>query len=103
MNESTQAILNLSQLREKRAAILSIAHQYGVSYIRVFGSVARDEATPESDVDLLVTMPDGASIFDMVGLWLDLKELLQCEVSLVSDQVNDTPFLEQIEKGAIFL
>ena len=39
----------------------------------------------------------------VVGLWLDLKELLQCEVSLVSDQVNDTPFLEQIEKDAIFL
>jgi predicted nucleotidyltransferase len=49
--------------------------------VRVFGSVARGEATPESDVDLLVQMRDGASMFDLVGLWLDLQDLLGCEVS----------------------
>jgi hypothetical protein len=56
--------------------------------VRVFGSVARGEATLESDIDLLVTVKDGASVFDLVGLWLDLQDLLGREVSLITDDLE---------------
>lgn len=36
------------------------------------GSVARGEARPDSDIDLLMTIPGPRSIFDLVGLWLDM-------------------------------
>ncbi len=69
----------------KRAAILALAQKRGAYNVRVFGSVARGEARPDSDVEFLVEFRKGASIFDEVGLWLDLKELLAREVDLAGD------------------
>ena len=85
---------------EQRKAILSLAEAYGATNVRVFGSVARGEAGPDSDVDLLISFPPDRSIFDMVGLWLDLKELLGCEVSLIADGIDDPAFLQRIEQDA---
>jgi uncharacterized protein len=70
---------------DHRDAILKLAAEYGASNVRIFGSVARGEATPESDVDVLVSFPPDRSIFDLTGLWLDLKELLGREVHLSTD------------------
>src|SRR5687768_10048135 len=71
---------------DKREAILKLAQQYGASNVRVFGSVARGEARPDSDVDFLVNFPSDRSIFDLVGLWLDLKDLMGREVDLSTDE-----------------
>jgi hypothetical protein len=46
----------------------------------VFGSYARADATSESDLDLLVDLPEGSSLLDLVGLQLDLSEALGIEV-----------------------
>jgi hypothetical protein len=70
---------------DKRDVILRLAEKYGASDVRVFGSVARGEARPDSDVDFLVSFPLDRSIFDLVGLWLDLKELLGRDVDLSTD------------------
>jgi uncharacterized protein len=70
---------------DKREAILELAAKYGASNVRVFGSVARGEARPDSDVDFIVKFPDNTSIFDMVGLWLDLTNLMGREVGLFAD------------------
>jgi uncharacterized protein len=70
---------------DKREAILELAAKYGATDVRVFGSVARGEARPDSDVDFLVSFPPDRSIFDLVGLWLDLKEMLGREVDLSTD------------------
>ena len=86
---------------EQRKAILSLAEAYGATNVRVFGSVARGEAGPDSDVDLLISFPPDRSIFDMVGLWLDLKELLGCEVSLIADGIDDLAFLQRIKQDAV--
>ena len=51
-------------LREKRNEILRLAAQHGAYNVRIFGSVARGEAGPESDVDVLVDMDAGRSLFD---------------------------------------
>ena len=95
----------LAMLRARRGEILALADQYGAYNVRVFGSVARGEATPTSDVDLLVTARVGVSVFDLVGLWLDLKALLDCEVSLITDDVNAHPdrFMNAVLEDAISL
>lgn len=55
---------------------LPILRRYGVRRAGVFGSHARGEAVPGSDLDLLVDLPEGASLFDLVGLQLDLGDVL---------------------------
>jgi uncharacterized protein len=54
MTEQVKSALTLDDLRAHRDEILALAEQYGISNVRVFGSVARGEATPDSDIDLLV-------------------------------------------------
>ena len=53
--------------------------------MRVFGSAARGEAKEDSDIDLLVDVETGRSLLDVVGLWLDLEELLGRKVDLLTE------------------
>ena len=62
-----------------------MAERYGARRVRVFGSAARGEAGPTSDVDLLVEMAPGRSLLDLVALWQDLEDLLGCRVDLVTE------------------
>lgn len=64
--------------------MLRIAQTHGATNVRVFGSVARGEEGPASDLDLLVRMEQARSLFDMVRLEQDLSDLLECEVHVVS-------------------
>ncbi|GAB4252440.1 MAG: nucleotidyltransferase family protein [Acidobacteriota bacterium] len=72
-------------LKEKREAILRICSKYGAKNVRVFGSVARGEAGPDSDVDFLVSFEAGRSLLDHAGLWLELQEELRCKVDVISE------------------
>jgi uncharacterized protein len=74
----------LSQTR--RDDILSIAARHGACNVRVFGSVARGDAGRESDVDILVDMEPGRSLFDLGGLLYDLQALLGVEVDVVTEK-----------------
>jgi predicted nucleotidyltransferase len=103
MSVQTKHPPTLNDLRAYREEIFELAARYGVSNVRVFGSVARGDAGPQSDVDLLVTAKDGTTIFDLVGLWLDLKDLLGCEVSLLSEGGLGERFKRNIEKDLISL
>jgi predicted nucleotidyltransferase len=79
--------MNVDELvRNKREEVLRIARQYGARNVRVFGSVARGEATPDSDVDFLVDMEPGRSLFDLGGLLMDLQELLGRRVDVVTER-----------------
>ena len=75
----------LESLRERRDEILSLAEKYGVYDIRVFGSLLHGDATPESDVDLLIKMEDGRSLFDLGGFVYDMTELLGRRVDVAED------------------
>jgi uncharacterized protein len=70
-------------LKEKRGDILRLAGKYGASNVRVFGSVVRGEAGPESDIDFLVDMEPGRTLFDLGGLLYELRELLGISVDVV--------------------
>ena len=72
-------------LEHQREQILALAARYGCGNVRVFGSRARGESTPDSDVDLLVDIEPGRSMLDIVGLWQDLTALLRCQVDLVTE------------------
>jgi predicted nucleotidyltransferase len=61
-------------LKRHRAEILRVAAKYGASDVRVFGSVARGEADERSDIDFVVRLAPGRSLFDLGGLLMDLQD-----------------------------
>jgi predicted nucleotidyltransferase len=71
-------------IKLKQDQILAIGRKYGVSSIRVFGSIARGDDTPTSDIDFLVELEPGRSLFDLGGLQVDLEEALNCQVDVVT-------------------
>ncbi len=77
--------LDLAGLRERRHEILRIARAHGASNVRVFGSVARGEALPGSDVDLLVDFDAPAHGFAYFG---QLEELQHALAALLGHHVD---------------
>ena len=71
---------------EKRDEIERIAHKHGAYNVRVFGSVARGEAGPDSDIDLLVDVGATTSSWFPAGLILDLEDLLGRRVEIVTER-----------------
>lgn len=74
------------ELQNKRTEILRLAAAHGASNVRVFGSVARGEARPDSDLDVLVDLEPGRSLLDLGGLLMDLQDLLGCRVDAVTER-----------------
>ena len=97
MSDLPKEALTLQDLRARRDEILKLAQQYGAYNVRVFGSVARGEATPDSDVDLLVNFREGTSLFELSGFWQDLQELLGRDVNLLSENGLKERFRKRIE------
>lgn len=69
-------------LHRYREDILRLAQKHGARNVRLFGSVARGDAGPESDMDFLVDMEPGRTLFDLIHLQMDLEELLGRPVDL---------------------
>ncbi len=86
--ENTPLIPTLVTLRAVRDEILALAEKRHAYHVRVFGSVARGEATANSDVDFLVAFREGATLYDLAGLRLDLMELLGMSVDVVEDHAG---------------
>ena len=74
------------QVTEKRDEILRICATYGARNPRIFGSIARGEAGARSDVDFLVDMEPGRSLFDLGGLQYELERLLDRPVDVVTER-----------------
>lgn len=73
-------------LRRRRGAILRLAAKHGARHVRLFGSAARGEDTKRSDIDFLVAMRKGSSLFDLVDLGLELEALLGRKVDVVTER-----------------
>lgn len=80
---------------------MRLAASRGVSNIRVFGSVARGDATPKSDIDLLVDFAIHASGLDLIGFALDLEDLLGYQVD-IGTQVHRV-VRDRVEREAVAL
>lgn len=96
-------MLGNKMLLQNREKILKIAANYGAYNVRVFGSVARGEETPQSDIDFLVDMQPGRSLLDLGGLLYDLQELLQTDVDVVTENGLRPRIKEGILKEAVAL
>jgi len=73
-------------VREHREEILRIAARHGATNVRVFGSVARGTAGPDSDLDLLVDVTGETSPWFPGGLTADLEDLLGCHVDVATER-----------------
>ena len=67
-------------MREK---ILPVLRRNGIKRAGMFGSYVRGEATPESDVDILIELDRQASLLDFIGIKLELEDVLGRSVDLV--------------------
>lgn len=74
------------QLRRRRQDVVAAAAAHGVRNLQVFGSVARGEDRPDSDVDLLVDLPPGLSLFGLARVRDELEAILGTRVDLVPAQ-----------------
>lgn len=68
-----------------RNELIALARRRGVTSVRVFGSMRRDDARDDSDVDLLVTLAPGTSALAMGGLLMDAQDLLGRRVDVVTE------------------
>ena len=90
-------------IREKREAIIRIAARHGATRVRLIGSVARGEARHDSDVDLLVTWSEGASLLDHSALMLAFENLLGRKVDIASDGWVKPSIRESVYRDALAL
>ncbi|NSW78705.1 MAG: nucleotidyltransferase family protein [Chthonomonadetes bacterium] len=88
-------------LREKREEILRICAKYGARNVRIFGSVARGEADKHSDIDFLVEMEAGRSLFDLGGLQYELEQVLGCPVDVVTERGIKARIRERVLREAV--
>ena len=76
--------MTLDSLAHRRQEILAAAARHGARNVRVFGSVARGDDRPDSDIDLLVDVEDGRTLLDVIALEQDLQELLGRRVHVLT-------------------
>lgn len=94
----------IEELQAKKMAILALVGRYGARRIRVFGSVARGEERPDSDVDFLVDFPRGYDLFTQrLPLTQGLEELLHRKVELIPEHELNRHIREQVMKEAVDL
>jgi len=90
-------------LSSKRDAILQIAALHGARNVRVFGSVARGEAGDQSDIDFLVELEPGRSLFDHAAILVEFGELLGRRVDVVTERGLRPRIRDRILREAVAL
>ncbi len=79
------------RVAELRDSIRAAAAAHGARELRVFGSVARRDDEPGSDIDFLVTLEPGRTLLDLARLELQLEALLGCRVDVVTEATLREP------------
>lgn len=69
---------------EIKNKILPALKKYGIKKASLFGSIVKDEQTERSDIDLLVELPETASLLELASLKLDLEEILRRKVDVLT-------------------
>lgn len=82
---------------------MKIASEHGIEKVRVFGSVAKREDGPTSDLDLLVDFEKGRSLFDLIGFKQNIEDLLDIKVDVVTEKSIHWSIREEVVNGAIQL
>jgi hypothetical protein len=88
-------------VKSKREQILQVARRHGVTGVRVFGSTARGDAGPESDVDLLIDVGSEPTPWFPGGLVAELEELLGRPVQVVTERGLDGLLRDRVLREAV--
>ncbi len=91
----------MEPLKGKQDQIMEIAKHHGVTRIRVFGSVARGQARPSSDVDFLVEVGPNPSPWFPGGLVADLEDLLGRPVQVVTERALNDLVRDRVMEEAV--
>ncbi len=99
--------MNFDQLRQYKHQITEIGNKHGITRIYVFGSIVRGENNLHSDVDFLVEMQAGASLFGVAGFCYEVEQILGIPVDVIPlsvlPQVKDRQFTQNIQREAVAL
>ena len=90
-------------IQAKRDEILALAARHGARNVRVFGSVARGDSGPESNIDLLVDLEPGRTLLDLGGLLMDLRDLLQVPVDIGTEAMLKDRIRERVLREVVWL
>ncbi len=88
-------------ITNNREAIKEIARRYNASNIRVFGSMARGDAGPDSDVDILADLDANTSLLDRIALTQEIEDLLGRKIDLVTPDKLHRVIKDKIIKEAV--
>jgi predicted nucleotidyltransferase len=101
-SNAKELYMNIKRLlSEKRDEIRGIAARHGAYNIRIFGSVVRDEAGPDSDIDFLIDAGPTTSSWFPAGLILDLQEILGRPVEIVTEKALNPYIRESVLREAV--
>jgi uncharacterized protein len=95
--------MDTAALVEKRKTFLKLPPSTELAIFRIFGSVARGEARSDSDVDFLVDMEPGLTLFDTGGLLMDLRDLLGLQVDVVTEEGLKPRIRDRVRREAELL
>jgi hypothetical protein len=90
-------------IESHRNQIRALAEKRGIRNVRLFGSMARDSATPSSDVDLLVELEEGRSGLALGGFLQDVSELLGRKVDVVTENSLHMRIRDKVLKEAVMV
>jgi len=97
----TESSISDPLLQANRHEILTLAARHGARSLRVFGSFARGEVHPTSDVDFLVELGPGATLIDLGSLQMDLQDLLGRKVDVVETDALHWSIRERVLREAV--
>jgi predicted nucleotidyltransferase len=86
-----------------RSDIVTVAKEHGMSNIRVFGSMARNDATAGSDIDLLVELGSDRSLLDMISAKHEIEDITHRRVDIVTENSLSPYLREEIMRSAVKL
>jgi uncharacterized protein len=90
-----------ARLRHERPRLLEAARRRGIRNVRVFGSVARGDARPDSDIDLLVALEPGRTLLDLAGFRGDAQTIVDFDVDVVTAETLRQEFSETVLSEAV--
>ena len=89
-------------IEEIKYIAIPIAKMYGITSISLFGSYAKGNATPNSDIDFIIDQGDliGIEYFSLLN---DLQEAFNCKVDLITTGFSNKEFLNNIKKDEVLI
>jgi predicted nucleotidyltransferase len=90
-------------LERRRAEVLAACARHGAHEPRVFGSVARGEDRPDSDIDLLVELESGRTLLDLEALQIELSEILGVAVDVGTERILDGGVSDRVRADLVRL